>query len=142
MTMQRQLIGSFLILGLALAFTTPVGAQTSSGSTTKNSSASPSGDAVKGDNTKLNRTENPTADQQKENTSDRELTQRIRRAVTQDKTMSTYARNVKIIAQDGKVTLKGPVGSEEEKKAIEDKAAEVAGEGNVTSQIRVVPKKG
>ena len=57
-----------------------------------------------------------TADQQKENAADRELTQKIRRALVQDKTLSTYAHNVKVIAQGRQVTLKGPVRSEEEKK--------------------------
>jgi hyperosmotically inducible periplasmic protein len=82
------------------------------------------------DNTKMNQNERSstkTADQQKENKSDRELARQIRRAIVQDKSLSTYAHNVKIVAQGGTVTLKGPVKSEEEKSAIEQKAAEVAG---------------
>lgn len=83
------------------------------------------------DNTKMNQRDRngaePTADQQKENTSDRELTRQVRRALVQDKSLSTYAHNVKIVAQNGTVTLKGPVKSEEEKAAIEQKAAEAAG---------------
>ncbi len=77
------------------------------------------------DNTKTNQRDKskaePTADQQKENQSDRELTQQIRRAIVQDKSLSTYAHNVKIISEDGMVTLKGPVRSEEEKTAVEAK---------------------
>jgi len=82
------------------------------------------------DNTKTNQNERgsgKTADQQKESQSDRELARQIRRAIVQDKSLSTYAHNVKIVAQGGTVTLKGPVKSEEEKTAIEQKAAEVAG---------------
>jgi osmotically-inducible protein OsmY len=82
------------------------------------------------DNTKMNQNERnsgKTADQQKENQSDRELARQIRRAIVQDKSLSTYAHNVKVVAQGGTVTLKGPVKSEEEKAAIEQKAAEVAG---------------
>jgi hyperosmotically inducible protein len=97
------------------------------------------------DNTRVNKQDRQpgavTADQQKENRSDRELTSEIRRAITKDKEMSTYAKNVKIVTQNGKVTLKGPVRSEDEKKAIEAKAAEVAGESNVDTQIRVAPKR-
>jgi hyperosmotically inducible periplasmic protein len=97
------------------------------------------------DNTRVNKQDRQpgavTADQQKENRSDREVTSEIRRAITKDKEMSTYAKNVKVVAQNGKVTLKGPVRSEDEKKAIEAKAAEVAGESNVDSQIRVAPKR-
>ena len=81
------------------------------------------------DNTKTNKAENSgnTADQQKENQPDRELARQIRRAIVQDKSLSTYAHNVKIVAREGTVTLKGPVKSEEEKAAVEQKAAQVAG---------------
>lgn len=68
---------------------------------------------------------------------DREIMQKIRRAVVEDKSLSTYAHNVKIVAQNGKVTLKGPVRSEEEKKAIEQKAIEVAGAGNVVNELTI-----
>ena len=55
--------------------------------------------------------------------------------------LSTYAHNVKIITQNGQVTLKGPVRSEDEKKAIEAKAAEVAGENKVSSELNVKPQQ-
>lgn len=96
------------------------------------------------DNTKVNQRDKnstePTADQQKNAKSDREMTRKIRRALTQDQSLSTYAHNVKIITQNGMVTLKGPVRSEEEKKTVETKATEVAGENNVTSNLDVKPK--
>jgi osmotically-inducible protein OsmY len=60
----------------------------------------------------------------------------------QDKTLSSYAHNVKVIAQNGQVTLKGPVRSEQEKKTVEAKAAEVAGAEHVTNQMSVAPEKG
>jgi hyperosmotically inducible periplasmic protein len=59
----------------------------------------------------------------------------------QDKSLSTYAHNIKIIAQNGMVTLEGPVRSEEEKRAIEAKAAEIVGKDKVTSQLEVKPKQ-
>ncbi len=93
------------------------------------------------DNSKVNerdRSQNePTADQQKENRSDRDITQQIRQSITKDKSLSTYAHNVKIVTKNGQVTLKGPVRSEDEKKAIEAKAAEVAGDGKVTSELNI-----
>lgn len=58
-----------------------------------------------------------------------------------DKSLSTYAHNVKIVTQGGQVTLKGPVRSEHEKKAIEAKAAEVAGDGKVTSELNIKPQQ-
>jgi hyperosmotically inducible periplasmic protein len=97
------------------------------------------------DNTRVNQrdrsTGEPTADQGKNNLSDRDIMQKIRRSVMDDKSLSTYAHNVKIISQNRRVTLKGPVRSEEEKQAVERKAREVAGEGNVDNQLTVKPKK-
>jgi hyperosmotically inducible periplasmic protein len=96
------------------------------------------------DNTKVNQRDRnpsePTADQQKNARSDREITRKIRQALTQDRSLSIYAHNVKIITQNGMVTLKGPVRSEDEKDAVETKATEVAGENNVTSNLDVKPK--
>jgi len=60
--------------------------------------------------------------------------------VTDDKSLSTYAHNVKIIAKDGKVTLKGPVRSQDEKAAIERMANDAAGAGNVTNEITIKPE--
>jgi hyperosmotically inducible protein len=94
---------------------------------------------VPADNTKLNQQTQPTADQQKNSRSDRDITQQIRRSIVKDKSLSTYAHNVKIITQNGQVTLKGPVRSEDEKQALEAKAAEVAGNNNVTDHLDVKP---
>src|ERR1700739_4840806 len=93
------------------------------------------------DNSKANKRNSPTADQQKMNPTDRDLEKRIRAAIASDKSLCTYTHNIKIVAQDGKVTLKGPVRSEEEKSAIEAKATEVAGAGNVVNQLEVAPAK-
>lgn len=93
-------------------------------------------------NTRQNRGQSsPTADQQKSNPTDRALTQKIRKSIMADKDLSTYAHNVKIITQNGKVTLRGPVRTDDEKRNVEAKAAEIAGQDNVTSQIEVAPTK-
>ncbi len=75
------------------------------------------------------------------NSSDRAITQKIRKAIHEDKSLSTYAHNIKIITQDGKVTLRGPVRSEDEKSNLQAKAAEIAGQDNVTNQLEVAPPK-
>jgi hyperosmotically inducible protein len=97
------------------------------------------------DNTKTNQRDRsasePTADQQKSNPSDRYISQQIRKSIEKDKSLSTYGHNVKVITQNGTVTLKGPVRSEEEKRAIEQKAAQIAGADKVTSEIDVQPKQ-
>ncbi len=93
------------------------------------------------DNTKVNKRDRskaePTADQGKDSVSDRDLMQKIRHSIVGDKSLSTYAHNVKAIAQHGKVTLKGPVRSEEEKRSVEQRATEIAGAGNVTNELTV-----
>lgn len=96
------------------------------------------------DNTRANQADRPkaevTADQQKNDKLDRETTRKIRKALVGDKSLSTYAHNVKVISQNGTVTLKGPVRSEDEKKAVEAKAAQIAGASNVKDELTVASK--
>ena len=93
------------------------------------------------DNTGVNKRDRaagePTAGQQKENRSDLDLTKSVRRSIMEDKSLSTYAHNVKIISQNGTVTLKGPVKSEDEKKTIVSKAVSIAGTDRVVDQMSV-----
>ena len=124
---------TYLLAALLIAVTAFSFAQTSTGQ----SPASP-------DNTGVNRADRnsnqPTADQQPKDRSDRDLTQQIRRSITADKSLSTDAHNVKVITRGGQVTLKGPVRSESEKRTIEAKAAEVAGQDKVISELAIKPK--
>src|ERR1700680_138406 len=94
--LQRSLIVSGLLFGLAVA---PSFAQAP-------------------DNTKVNERDRaksqPTANQAKNTLTEREIMQKIRKAVVDDKSLSTYGHNIKIISQHGKVTLKGPVHTDEE----------------------------
>jgi osmotically-inducible protein OsmY len=78
-----------------------------------------------------------TTGDQSENEADRTITQNIRRAVTADDSLSTNAKNVKIITNDGTVTLRGPVKSEKEKAEIEAKAKQVAGVKRVDNQLEI-----
>lgn len=102
--------------------------------------ASPAADNTKTNERDRSATE-PTADQQKENRSDRQITKQIRQSIVKDKSLSTYAHNIKIVTQNGQVTLKGPVRSEDEKRAIETKAAEVAGQDKVSSELKTKPQQ-
>jgi osmotically-inducible protein OsmY len=99
---------------------------------------------VPADNTKSNKLDPSntaaTADAQKDNAGDRTITQRIRKSLVTDKSLSTYAHNVKIVSVDGTVTLNGVVRSEDEKSAIEAKAVSVAGQGHVVNDLKVTPK--
>ena len=89
------------------------------------------------DNTKMNQQPQTTADQAKNNKSDVKLAKQIRREIVKDKSLSTDAHNIKVVAQDGKVTLRGPVKDDAEKTAIEQKATAIAGAGNVTNELTV-----
>ena len=95
------------------------------------------------DNTRTNKsdTAKPTADDQKQNSKDVEITRQIRKLVADDKNLSTYARNVKIVTQDGSVTLSGPVRSEAERKSVESKAVQVVGSTHVKSEILIAPEQ-
>lgn len=97
--------------------------------------------ATKTDNTRQNKQEQPTADQQRENSTDRKITQKIRRNIMKNKSLSLYAHNVKVITRNGKVTLKGPVKTEAEKNLVEQTAVQVVGKENVTNELEVAPSK-
>ena len=106
--------------------------------------AQSTGSQTKPDNTAVNtRDQSPgeaTADQQKVNATDRNITAKIRSSIMADKSLSTYAHNVKIISQDGTVTLKGPVRSDDEVKSIVAKATDVVpGTGKIINQMSVQP---
>jgi hyperosmotically inducible protein len=92
---------------------------------------------TKPDNSAQNRNQNQTAQNQSSAASDRELTAKIRKAIIADKDLSTYAHNIKIITQNGTVTLKGPVKSDEEKREIERDAAGVVSRESIVDQLTV-----
>ncbi len=71
--------------------------------------------------------------------SDAEIMSKIRTSLRADKATARDARNVRVIAHAGTVTLKGAVDSAETRHAIERKATEIAGEGKVTNEIDVKP---
>jgi hyperosmotically inducible protein len=118
---------SLLIIGSVLAGPVAHGQQPAPDNTKTNQ-----GDANKGAT---------TADQQKMGPIDQYITKQIRSSIIKDKSLSTYAHNIKIISQAGMVTLKGPVRSEDEKSAVEAKAQKIAGASNVTSELTVAPPK-
>ena len=93
------------------------------------------------DNTKVNRQGELTAASQKNGKHDLAITRDIRKAIVADKGLSTYAHNVKVITENGFVTLKGPVRSDEERKAVEAKAVDVAGRDRVANELTVKEKR-
>jgi hyperosmotically inducible periplasmic protein len=90
------------------------------------------------DNSKQNKSQQPTADNQTHGaTSDRQTTAQIRKAIMADKSLSTYAHNVKVITVNGAVTLKGPVSSDDEKQKVASAAASVVSADKVTNDLTV-----
>jgi osmotically-inducible protein OsmY len=89
------------------------------------------------DNTKQNQDHATTADSQANASADRATTAKVRKAIMADKNLSTYAHNVKVITNNGQVTLKGPVKSEEEKQQIASDASAVVSAENITNQLTV-----
>ena len=120
-------VGATLFLGASLLAAVPQSQQPAPDNTKNNQ-----GDASQGA---------MTSDQQKMNPADRNTTKQIRKSIMQDSSLSTYAHNIKIITRDGKVTLKGPVRTEEDKANIQAKAVAVAGADNVTNQLEIAPKQ-
>jgi hyperosmotically inducible protein len=103
--------------------------------------AAPAQQQTAPDNTARNKSETTTAEQQKSNKSDLETTRRIRKAIVDDKALSTYAHNIKIVTEDGQVTLTGPVNTPQEQAAVAAKAVQIAGSGKVLNQTEVAPSK-
>jgi len=95
---------------------------------------------VAADNTAKNdrdRAVTPTADNASKTGTDVDLTQKIRKAVVDDGSLSTNAHNCKIVVKDGTVTLVGPVKSPDEATRVASIAASIVGDKNVINQLEV-----
>lgn len=104
----------------------------------------PNSESIKPDNSAINRRDRDskavTASQQSSGEVDMYLVSRIRKDIMSEKELSTYAKNIKIIALDGQVTVKGPVKSREEAQIILKFARAAAGVPNVVNEMSVVPE--
>lgn len=89
------------------------------------------------DNSKQNTHHRRTADNQTNAHADRLTAAKIRKAIIADKSLSMYAHNVKVLVVDSKVTLKGPVHSDEEKEKIATDAATVVSADAITNNLTV-----
>ena len=82
--------------------------------------------------------QNVTSGNQSESEADRTITQRIRQAIVDDNSLSTNAKNIKIITINGVVTLRGPVNNDREKNEIGRKVQSVSGVKNVDNQLEII----
>jgi osmotically-inducible protein OsmY len=102
-----------------------------------NDSNSPKDADNTGRNTRDRSNATLTAGDQGGSDSDREITQRIRRVLSTNDQFSVLAENIKVITVNGKVTLRGPVKTAEEKQAVQSAAESVAGAASVDNQLEV-----
>lgn len=97
--------------------------------------------SVAPDNSEINKRDRDssamTPEMQSSDPADVETTRKIRKEITNDDSLSTTAKNVKIITQGGKVTLRGPVNNPDEKAKIAKKAEQIAGSGKVQNELEV-----
>ena len=118
-------------------------ANSGSSASTNGAPASASASATKdADNTGINKRDRAedalTSGDQGNTEADRELTRKVRRALTSNDQLSMTAKNIKIIATDGKVTLRGPVKTAEEREQVAALAQQaLAGGGLVENQLEV-----
>lgn len=79
-----------------------------------------------------------TSGNQSESEIDRTITQKIRQAIMEDDSLSTNAKNIKIVSINGVVTLRGPVNSDKEKSEIARKARSISGVKSIDNQLEIV----
>ncbi len=103
--------------------------------------ATASDEKTKADNTAMNERdrsgETQTSGDQSNSSADLKITQAIRQALMKDSELSTTAKNIKIITDNGQVTLRGPVKNAQEKAKIDQLARSAAGGAKIADQLDV-----
>lgn len=131
-------------LGLALvtfaAQAADKGDNANSASETRMTSEPMTSENVKPNNTEVNKRDRDgqtlTPMDQSNSKADINITQAIRKAIMKQK-LSTNAKNIKVITQDGEVTLRGPVNSKTEVDKIVTLAKAVPGIKTLNNQLEV-----
>jgi len=105
------------------------------------SAAMAADDETKADNTAINERdrsrETQTSGDQSNSSADLKITQAIRQALMKDGELSMTAKNIKIITDNGEVTLRGPVKNAQEKAKIDQLARSAAGGAKIVDQLDV-----
>jgi len=98
-------------------------------------------DKTKPDNTATNERdrsgETQTSGDQSNSSADLKITQAIRQALVKDSELSMTAKNIKIITDNGQVTLRGPVKNAQENAKIDQLARSAAGGAKIVDQLDV-----
>ena len=134
--MSKMLKAALLVSALAFA---------GAGACSNKETGTPSSKAVEPDNTAVNDRDRSGATvtplDQNEGKADLEATQELREALVGDDQLSFDAKNIKIVTQNGVMTLRGPVKSDAERQAIELRARRVNGIASVHNELEVAPEK-
>lgn len=98
--------------------------------------------AVGADNSVVNKrdrgAQERTADKHGTSEADIKISSQIRQSLVNDRNLSTYAQNIKIITVNGEVTLKGPVKSIQEQTSLTATAKKISGVKRVVDQMDIV----
>jgi len=97
------------------------------------------------DNTAINKRdrsgETNTSGDQSNSSADLKTTQAVRQALMKDDELSMTAKNIKVIAANGQVTLRGPVKTAQEKTKIAQIAKSAAGGAQIVDELDVKGSK-
>jgi osmotically-inducible protein OsmY len=105
-----------------------MGSSAAPGGSTMGSSTAPGGTAGMG-----------AATDQAKSEADRTLNQNIHQTLNTDSSLSASAKNVHFDTDNGKVTLRGTVPTEKDKKDLEAKVEKMSGVKDVDNQLQIAP---
>jgi osmotically-inducible protein OsmY len=78
-----------------------------------------------------------TSGDQSNSSADLKITQAIRQALMKDGELSTTAKNIKVITDNGQVTLRGPVKDAQERVRVDQLAKSAAGGARIVDQLDI-----
>jgi hypothetical protein len=138
--MKRSILSSAVAVALALA--APVAFADAAAKDQKAPDFGPNTESTRpADNTRVNTRDKSGATKVPTDQSnakfDLELAAAVRKAIVEDKSLSTLAHNVKVVTQGGTVTLRGPVQTADEKNRIGQVAQRTAGVTRVENQLDI-----
>jgi hyperosmotically inducible protein len=120
--------------GAAMLFSIAASAQQAA-SSSSSAMAAPADNSGVNQRDRMSQMKTPT--DQPNDKADIKVAAAVRRAIVKDKSLSMMAHNVKFVAAQGVVTLRGPVKTADEKAKIEADVKNVQGVNSVNNQLDV-----
>jgi len=138
-----KILAKLMTLAIALSCIAAIAANHEEGDNLKNGPLTITGVKVTPEvtNTDINERDKndatKTPEDQPNRKEDREVLAAVRRAVVNDNTLSTLAHNIKIMVENGAVTLRGPVKSEVEKAQVEKLVHQTEGVSGIHNHLDI-----